>query len=81
MVPNSSDNRDLGRYLAIGQVGIEMAVPIGIGLLLDIYLGWRPWGIIVGAVLGLTLGLVRLVRIVNKEEPTRPPSKQKPEAP
>ena len=48
MAPNSSDPGDLGRYLAFGQVGLEMVFPIGLGMVLDRYLGWArggsPWG-------------------------------------
>jgi F0F1-type ATP synthase assembly protein I len=80
MVPNSSNRGDFGRYLAIGQVGLEMVIPIGVGVMLDRWLGWQPWGVVGGAVLGLTLGLVRLVRLANKEEPRKPPANNKPEA-
>jgi F0F1-type ATP synthase assembly protein I len=58
--------KDLSRYLAISQVGLEMAAPAGIGAALDYYMGWGPWGVIVGAVLGLTVGLIHLVRLANQ---------------
>jgi F0F1-type ATP synthase assembly protein I len=81
MVPDSSNRKDLGRYLGMGQVGMEMVVPIGLGLLLDHYMAWAtPWGVIVGAVLGLILGLVRLVRLANQDQPGDPPPGNKPEA-
>jgi F0F1-type ATP synthase assembly protein I len=69
MVPNSSNGSDLGRYLAMGQVGMEMAAPIGIGAAVDYWLGWRPWGVVVGACLGLIFGLVLLVRMSRREDP------------
>jgi F0F1-type ATP synthase assembly protein I len=78
MAPHSPNRNELGRYLGMGQIGLEMVVPIGIGLALDHYLGWAPWGVVVGAVVGLTVGLVRLVRLANQED-NQPP--KKPEAP
>src|SRR5262249_43401211 len=53
--------RELGLYIAISQVGLEMVAPVGLGWLLDSWLGWQPWGIIAGAVLGLVLGITHLV--------------------
>ena len=60
------DGKDLGRYVAIGQVGLEMVVPIGVGLAVDYYLGWAPWGVIVGTVAGFSGGLFHLVHLANK---------------
>jgi F0F1-type ATP synthase assembly protein I len=73
------NGNDLGRYLAMGQVGMEMAGPIAIGVLLDYWLGWQPWCTVVGACLGLVLGLVLLVRMANKEN--KGPSDKKSESP
>jgi hypothetical protein len=63
-----SDRKELTRYTTIAQVGLEMAAPPGIGALIDRYLGIGPWGVVVGAVLGLMLGLLHLVQLVNREE-------------
>jgi F0F1-type ATP synthase assembly protein I len=63
-----SDRRELAHYFTVAQVGVEMAVPPGIGAFADSYFGSGPWGAIVGAVLGLTVGLFHLVQIVNREE-------------
>jgi F0F1-type ATP synthase assembly protein I len=71
MVPNSSNRNDLGRYLAMGQVGMEMAAPIAIGAALDYWLGWGPWGVVVGACIGLVAGLILLVRMTGKESSAR----------
>jgi len=60
------DGKDLGRYLALGQVGFEMVVPIGIGMALDYYLGWQPWGAVAGTVLGFSGGLLHLILVVRK---------------
>ena len=45
-LPNS---REMGRYFALAQVGLEMVVPIVIGVLADSYFGWGPWGVVVGS--------------------------------
>ncbi|MFO0841961.1 MAG: AtpZ/AtpI family protein [Gemmataceae bacterium] len=72
MFPGPTDPKKLGRYLAISQVGFEMVVPIILGLVLDHYLGWSPWGVIVGAVIGLTGGVVHLVQLVQDKDDAKP---------
>jgi F0F1-type ATP synthase assembly protein I len=75
------DPRDARRYMTLSQVGLEMVAPIVLGLVLDYYLGWSPWCVIVGAVLGLTGGFVHLVVALNKEDPdSRPPGPSQREA-
>jgi F0F1-type ATP synthase assembly protein I len=71
------DPKEVGRLFAIGQVGIEMVVPIGVGVALDFWWGTLPWGTVVGAVLGFTLGLVHLVRLSSQQN--RDNTKKKPE--
>ncbi len=66
MLPELPDRKDMGRYVALGQIGMEMVVPIVAGLAADHYFGWRPWGVIVGAVLGPVGGFVHLVHLLNK---------------
>ena len=66
MLPELPDRNDMGRYVALSQVGLEMVAPIVAGLLIDHYLDWRPWALIAGAVLGLVGGLVHLVHLLNK---------------
>jgi F0F1-type ATP synthase assembly protein I len=66
MLPEMPDRNEMGRYFALGQIGMEMVVPIVAGLVADHYLGWRPWGVIVGAVLGPVGGFVHLVHLLNK---------------
>jgi F0F1-type ATP synthase assembly protein I len=73
MVLGSSNRNEMGRYLAMSQVGMEMVVPIGLGVLVDHWLKWGPWGVIVGACLGLTIGFIRLIRFVSKEDSQPPP--------
>ncbi len=66
MFPEPANRKELGRYFALSQIGLEMVVPIIAGLLVDYYLGWTPWATIAGAVLGLCGGLVHLVHLLNK---------------
>lgn len=66
MLPELPDRNDMGRYAALSQIGIEMVAPIVAGLAADHYLGWRPWGVIAGAILGPVVGLVHLVHLLNK---------------
>jgi F0F1-type ATP synthase assembly protein I len=54
-----------------------MVVPVGVGWALDAWLDWRPWGIIVGAVLGLVVGLSHLVVLTNRAN-KKPPSGKEP---
>jgi F0F1-type ATP synthase assembly protein I len=62
------DPKEVGSYYALAQVGLEMVAPVVLGLALDYYLDWSPWGVIVGAVLGLVGGLAHLVSITNRRE-------------
>ncbi len=64
------NGKDLGRYVALGQVGMEMFVPICIGAVLDYYFGWNPWGVIVGTVLGFSGGLIHLIHMVQQLDKT-----------
>jgi len=66
MSDNAPTPRDLGRYFALAQVGLEMVLPIVLGVFLDRWLGWAPWGVVVGAVLGLVGGLWHLVLLLNR---------------
>ena len=67
------DPRDVRRYMTLSQVGLEMVAPIGLGLLVDYLLGSSPWGVILGAVLGLVGGLVHLITFVSTDDPDAPP--------
>lgn len=50
----------LAQYAALSQVGMEMVAPIGIGVLIDYWRQWGPWGAICGTLLGLFVGIFRL---------------------
>jgi F0F1-type ATP synthase assembly protein I len=77
MFPDPQDRKDFGRYLALGQVGMEMVVPIALGLAADRYFGWAPWGLIAGAVLGLGGGLAHLVHQANKMNANNPSDRKR----
>jgi len=66
MFPELPDRKEMGRYVALSQIGLEMVAPIIAGLLVDHYLGWTPWALIAGAIFGLVGGLVHLVHLLNK---------------
>ncbi len=77
----SDSRREMGFYFALSQVGLEMVVPIGVGIALDRYLGWAPWGTVAGAVLGLVVGLVHLVVILNRHDQERTGPSERRDAP
>lgn len=59
--------RAAGPYLGLGiQIGLSMAVFAGAGILVDRWLDTSPWGVIVGAILGM-VGIVYLVLRVARE--------------
>lgn len=68
MVPNKPDPRDVGFYYALAQIGLEMVAPIVIGVLLDVYVGTMPWGIVVGAVLGLVAAFAHLISMLREHD-------------
>lgn len=80
MFRGGGDPKQLARYLQLSQVGLEMVVPIGLGYLVDRWFNLGPWGMIVGAVCGLILGLVHLVKLSNQDAAANDPP-QRPEAP
>ena len=63
------DRPVLYRYVELGQVGMEMVVPIVGGILLDRWLDWTPWLTIVGAVFGLVGGMIHLLAILKNVGP------------
>jgi hypothetical protein len=65
--------RDLGSLFALAQTGLEMAAPVGIGLLADNYFGSSPIGVAAGAVIGLAGGLTHMVLMLRRAEEGRPP--------
>jgi ATP synthase protein I len=64
--PEGGDEPATGDWYKLAGLGFEfiaaVAVGIGIGYLLDRWLGIAPWGLIGGVALGFTLGLRGLIR-------------------
>lgn len=59
--------RAAGPYLGLGaQIGGSMILFVGAGLLVDRWLDTTPWGVIVGAALGM-VGIIALVMRIAKE--------------
>ena len=79
MPKKSTEPREMGYLLAISQVGLEMVVPIGLGVGLDLWLGTMPWITVAGVLLGLFGGIAHLLVIVDrmdkaaKMDPPDPP--------
>jgi F0F1-type ATP synthase assembly protein I len=65
-MPTDAELNRLRRYAEISQIGLEMAVPIGLGFGVDYWLGTLPWFTIVGALLGPVLGFVHLLSILRR---------------
>jgi F0F1-type ATP synthase assembly protein I len=69
-MPEGFNPRQMGKFVALAQVGLEMVAPLVLGLVADHYFNWSPWGTIVGAVAGLVFGLWHLIIILNRfDEP------------
>jgi len=69
--------REFGYYMSLAQVGMEMAAPIGIGLILDHSFGWSPWGVVGGAVFGLVAGVAHLAMLANRRDDSNSPKSQR----
>lgn len=63
--------RDLGYYFAIGQVGLEMVLPIALGAFLDYRFGWAPWATVAGVALGLVGGVAHLVTLAGRQNQSK----------
>jgi len=68
--------REMGRLMALSQIGFEMVVPIALGLWLDSALGWTPWGVVAGAVLGLGGGFAHLLLMLKRFEDRNSPERK-----
>ncbi|MBL8799314.1 MAG: AtpZ/AtpI family protein [Planctomycetia bacterium] len=80
MPPGLSNPKEMGRLVALAQVGAEMVVPIVVGVAVDHYWGWSPWGAIIGTVVGFGGGLLHLLAMLKRFEEIDA-SKRKPDAP
>jgi F0F1-type ATP synthase assembly protein I len=68
MLVDPQNQKAFSRYLGMSQAGLEMVVPIGIGVAVDWYWNTGPWGAIVGAVLGFGGGLTHLIYMSQKKD-------------
>jgi F0F1-type ATP synthase assembly protein I len=59
----------------IGALGLELAVPIGLGAWLDLRWGTRPWLLMAGAILGILAFSVHLLRL--SEELSKKPQERR----
>ena len=58
---------EAGPYLSLGlQTAFSMAFFVGLGYLVDRWLGSEPWGLLVGAALGMVAVISLLVRLANR---------------
>jgi len=67
-----SDSKQLGVYVTLSYVGLEMVAPVLLGLYLDHQFDWMPWGTIGGAVFGLVGGMMHLIAILNRPKDSGP---------
>ena len=65
--------RELGRYFALGQIGLEMVIPIALGAWLDYRWGTSPWMVILGVLVGFAVGMTHLWLLLR--EPPGGPSR------
>jgi F0F1-type ATP synthase assembly protein I len=66
--PRPPDAREMRYYFSLAQVGLEMVVPLILGLVMDYYAGTIPWFAISGLVLGFVGGITHLVVLGNKHD-------------
>lgn len=78
MPDRPSQARTTGYLIALGQVGLEMVVPIALGVGLDRWLGTVPWLMVGGVVLGLFGGLAHMLAILRRMDRADTPPPQKP---
>jgi hypothetical protein len=78
---NRPDPSEMGRYLALGQAGMEMVVPIAIGVAIDYYLNCSPWGAVIGTLAGFFGGLAHLLIMLKRlnEKPREPSEREQKE--
>jgi F0F1-type ATP synthase assembly protein I len=62
------DAREMGIYFTLAQVGLEMVMPLIVGLVIDHWAGWGPWATLGGMVLGFVGGITHIVMLSNKQE-------------
>ena len=68
MVDKRSPDRELQLAFTMAALGMELVVPILVGWGFDTYFHWAPWGVLVGAVLGLSMVLMHAIRHGNLDD-------------
>lgn len=62
---STPDPNKLARLYQIGQIGTEMAIPVGLGFAIDYFAGTLPWFTVIGALLGPALAFWHLLSILR----------------
>ena len=62
------DAQEMGYYLSLAQVGLEMVAPLFLGLVIDYYVDSSPWFTIAGVVLGFVGGVTHIVVLTNQHD-------------
>jgi ATP synthase protein I len=60
--------REMGYYLALAQIGVEMVLPTIVGYWVDGWFYTTPWITIVAAVIGFAGGMIHLIAILRQKE-------------
>jgi hypothetical protein len=55
--------KTVSRLMAYSAVGMEMIVPVGLGIAIDLWRGWMPACTILGVGFGLFVGIADLIRL------------------
>ncbi len=54
-------------FLGLGlSIGLSFAILVGAGVLVDRWLHWSPWGLLVGLTLGIVMAVLMAVATVRK---------------
>jgi ATP synthase protein I len=70
--------REMGHYVALAQIGMEMVLPAVLGVYLDQWFETIPWITIALGVLGFAIGLYHLVTILNRQDGDRSSDRKTP---
>ncbi len=63
--PTKTELSNAARFYQISQIGMEMAIPAGVGVGLDLWLNTMPICTIIGAILGPALGFIHLMSLLR----------------
>ncbi len=79
MPDDQSRSSQFGYLMAIGQVGIEMVVPIGLGVLADVKLKTMPLFVVIGVLVGLIGGMLHMMALLKRMDQLK--NKKPPQTP